>query len=254
MAGTRGGAGIKKGPTAGPCLDRGHRILMWLLAAARTRDTVLHSAHLYQRSAVLAPPAQREHQRPCPPHLICPAPVACVPRESAFKGPNRETTRIHAAAVSSRPWHRRHTPLATNREADVRLINVMCISSKVPVSGTRSASILNIGHLRLRRGATILNNVTSAFASLPLTKAKRWRKNCNGCFSDVSPWGPYFSWYSSPAPQVAPGLLGVINQRAAAPLHRPESSALGCALWETRLVEKVGFVDCSLLELLQATC
>jgi hypothetical protein len=50
------------------------------------------------------------------------------------------------------------------READARLINVMCISSKVPVSGTRSASILNIGHLRLRRGATILNNVTSAFA------------------------------------------------------------------------------------------
>jgi hypothetical protein len=54
-----------------------------------------------------------------------------------------------------------------------------------------------------------------------------------------SPWGPYFSWQSSPAPQVAPGLLGVVNQRAAAPLHRPESSALGCALWRTRLVEKV---------------
>ena len=62
---------------------------------------------------------------------------------------------------------------------------------------------------------------------------------CDGGGLRLSPWGPYFSWYSSPAPQVAPGLLGVINQRAAAPLHRPESSALGCALWRARLVEKV---------------
>jgi hypothetical protein len=46
------------------------------------------------------------------------------------------------------------------------------------------------------------------------------------------------------------GLLGVINQRAAAPLHRPESSVLCCALWRTRtrLVEKVILPYCSLLE------
>ena len=70
----------------------------------------------------------------------------------------------------------------------------------------------------------------------------------------ASPWGPYFSWYSSPAPQVAPGLLGVINQRAAAPLHRPESSALGCALWRTRLVEKVDLPISASLGGVPATC
>ena len=69
--------------------------------------------------------------------------------------------------------------------------------------------------------------------------AKAAKKLLTKVASMYSPWGPYFSWYSSPAPQVAPGLLGVTNQRAAAPLHRPESSALGCALWRTRLVEKV---------------
>jgi hypothetical protein len=69
----------------------------------------------------------------------------------------------------------------------------------------------------------------------------RSRSSVDEAALNSSPWGPYFSWYSLPAPQVAPGLLGVINQRAAALLHRLESSALGCALWRTRLVEKVDF-------------
>jgi hypothetical protein len=72
----------------------------------------------------------------------------------------------------------------------------------------------------------------------PVSMGTSWQFS-NAAGSKGSPWGPYFSWYSSPAPQVAPGLLGVTNQRAAAPLHRPESSALGCALWQTRLVKKV---------------
>jgi hypothetical protein len=49
--------------------------------------------------------------------------------------------------------------------------------------------------------------------------------------SDPSPYvGTIFSRDSLPAPQVVLGLVGGINHRAAVPLYRPGSSALGCGV------------------------
>jgi hypothetical protein len=67
-------------------------------------------------------------------------------------------------------------------------------------------------------------------------------------FHSVSPWGPYFSWYSSPAPQVAPGLLGVSDQ----PAGRSAATPAGVLCAGLRLVantscRKGGFADCSSL-------